>query len=160
MRSLLAVAVASVALACSVPALAQTDVPAEAAPAAQPAPEAPAEKPAEAAAEKPAEAAAPAADASASAEPAYVGTWADNPEQCSKPQDDDDAPMIVAKNRFDQHEAHCEFTTVSANQDEWKVSAKCSVEGDEQPDDFGMSVAEKELTMIDDIGTQTYMRCP
>jgi nucleoid-associated protein YgaU len=169
MRSLFAAAVFSLALTVSVPVMsvqimAQTaDAPA--------APEAatPAEAPAEAApAPAPEAAPAPAAEApaaeapaatAAAGEPAYIGTWADNPDQCSKPQDVQDAPMIISKDRFDQHEAHCEFTSISGNGNEWKVTSKCTVEGDEQPYEFGMSVADKSLAMVDDAGTHVYAKC-
>jgi hypothetical protein len=157
MRSLLVVMIASLTLACTVPVLAQSDTPAAApeaaAPEAAPAPAADTPAPA-------ADAPAPAADAApAAGEPAYIGTWADDPAQCSKPQDSDDAPMVITKDRFDQHEAHCEFTSVNGNANEWKVSSKCSVEGDEQVYEFGMSVADKSLAMVDDAGTHIYSRC-
>jgi nucleoid-associated protein YgaU len=165
MRSLFAAAVCSLALTFSMPGIAQTaDAPA--------APEAamPAEAPAEAAAPAPAAEAAPAATAEAPAaeapaatatagEPAYIGTWADSADQCGKPQDVQDAPMIISKDRFDQHEAHCEFTSISGNGNEWKVTSKCTVEGDEQPYEFGMSVADKSLAMVDDAGTHIYAKC-
>ena len=178
MRPLLAAVMTCLALACSSPVRAEPDAPAAdmAAPAAQsdtPAPAAAetttpaaeaapsaADTAAPAAAEAPpaaAETAAPAASAEADA--AYVGTWADDPAQCGKPQDTEDAPMVLGKDRFDQHEAHCTFSSVSGNGNEWKVSSKCSVEGDEQAYDFGLSLADKTLSMIDDAGTHTYTRC-
>jgi hypothetical protein len=176
MRSLFAAAVVSLALTFSVPVLAQTaDAPApetaapdaampagkstETAPAA-PAPEATQDAAPAPAAEAPAATAdAPAATA-AVGEPAYIGTWAEDSAQCSKPQDVQDAPMVISKDRFDQHEAHCEFTSISGNGNEWKVASKCSVEGDEQPYEFGMSVADKNLAMVDDAGSHVYTKCP
>ncbi len=165
MRSLYAAAVFSLALAISLPAVAEpADAPA-APETAAPEAAAPAGKPAEAA---PAPEAAPAAEApaaeapaaaAAAGEPAYIGTWADDPAQCSKAQDTEDAPMVISKDRFDQHEAHCEFTSVSGNGNEWKVTSKCSVEGDEQVYEFGMSVADKSLAMVDDAGTHIYAKC-
>ncbi len=164
MRSLIAVAIAGLTLVCTVPALAQYDTPAaapEATPAAEaPAPGAEAPVPTAEAPAPAAESPAPAAEAAPPAgEPAYIGTWADDPAQCSQPQDSEDAPMVITKERFDQHEAHCEFTSVSGNGNEWKVSSKCSVEGDEQVYEFGMSVADKSLAMVDDAGTHIYSRC-
>ena len=168
MRSLFAAAVVSLAFAFSVPVLAQTaDAPAPetAAPdAAMPVEKPAAAAPAPEAAPAPAaEAPAPSADTPAAAtvagEPAYIGTWAEDSAQCSKPQDVQDAPMIMSKDRFDQHEAHCEFTSVSGNGNEWKVTSKCSVEGDEQPYEFGMSVADKNLAMVDDAGSHVYSKC-
>lgn len=172
MRSLIAVTFAAVSLAMVPLACAQTDMPA--APSAEPAADAaPAAEPAPAAAEPapeataPAEApAAPAADAAAApaaapaaGDPAYVGTWSEDGAQCGVAQDLENAPMVIAKDRFDQHEAHCTFKSVSGNGNEWKVSATCSVEGDEQPYDFGMSVADNNLAMVDDAGSHVYKRC-
>lgn len=105
-------------------------------------------------------ASAEAAAAAASAEAAYAGTWADDAAQCVNAQDVEDAPMVISKDRFDQHEAHCEFTSVSGHGNEWKVSSKCSVQGDEQAYDFGMSLTGDKLTMIDDAGPHVYTRCP
>lgn len=105
-------------------------------------------------------ASAEAAAEAASAEAAYAGTWADDAAQCVNAQDVEDAPMVISKDRFDQHEAHCEFTSVSGHGNEWKVSSKCSVQGDEQAYDFGMSLTGDKLTMIDDAGPHVYTRCP
>jgi hypothetical protein len=147
------------------------DAPAPAAEAPAPAPEAPApaaEAPAPAADPAPAPAAAdapaaqpetPAPEAAAADAPAYVGTWAEDAGQCGKPQDDADAPMSVAKDRFDQHEGHCEFKSINGSGNEWKVTAECTVEGDKQPYEFGMSVADDKLAMVDDAGTHIYSRC-
>ncbi|MEQ1578367.1 MAG: hypothetical protein ABL894_12015 [Hyphomicrobium sp.] len=147
MRSIVIAAIASIAIACAAPALAQSDTPAAdpAMPAASTAPPA-------------SDAAAPEAPAAAP-EPAYVGTWADDPAQCGNAQDNEDAPMTVAKDRFDQHEAHCEFKSVSGNGNEWKVTSECSVEGDKQIYEFGMSLADGKLSMLDDAGTHVYARC-
>ncbi len=90
---------------------------------------------------------------------AYEGTWAEDPTQCGKEQDVEDAPMVMGRGRFDQHEAHCTFKSISGNANEWKVTAECSVEGDSQAYEFGMSVADKQLAMVDDAGTHIYARC-
>lgn len=131
MRSAVIAALATLAFAAIAPALAQTDTPAP----------------------DTAQAAAAASD------PAYVGTWAENPGQCANAQDSEDAPMVFTKDRFDQHEAHCTFTRTSNNANEWKVTSECSVEGDSQVYEFGMSVADKQLAMVDDAGTHLYARC-
>ena len=141
MLRILAACLCSLGLLCAVPASAQT-------PTAAPEVNAP-DTPAPTVAREPAAGGA-----------AYAGTWADEPAQCAKAQDVEDAPMVVTKDRFDQHEAHCEFTSVSGNGNEWKVSSKCSVEGDEQAYDFGMSLADDKLTMLDDAGSHVYTRCP
>ena len=155
MRSLIAVTFVALSLSMASVAAAQTDMPA--APSTEPAAET-VPQPAEAA---PAAEAAPSdAAPAAAAEPAYVGTWSEDSAQCGVAQEMDNAPMVIAKDRFDQHEAHCEFTSVSGNGNEWKVSSKCSVEGDEQAYDFGMSLADDKLTMLDDAGSHVYTRCP
>lgn len=97
--------------------------------------------------------------AGAARDPAYVGTWAENPGQCAIAQDSEGAPMVFTKDRFDQHETHCTFKRMSNHANEWIVTSECSVEGDSQVYEFGMSVADKQLTMLDDIGTKLYMRC-
>ena len=158
MRSLIAAAVAALCLALAVPGFAQTGTaaPDAATPSAEVKPSAEATPEAAPAAE---EAAAPAPAADASGEPAYAGTWAEDEAQCSKTQDVEDAPMVITKDRFDQHEAHCEFKSVSGNANEWKVTSECSVEGDKQTYEFGMSVADKKLAMVDDAGAHIYSRC-
>lgn len=155
MRSIVIAAIVSIAIACAGPAIAQTETPAAdpATPAASTAPAA-----SEAAAPQQATEVAPEA-ATAASEPAYVGTWADDPAQCGNTQDSEDAPMTIAKDRFDQHEAHCEFKSVSGNGNEWKVTSECSVEGDKQIYEFGMSLADEKLSMLDDAGTHVYARC-
>ena len=158
MRSLIATTVAALCLALAVPGFAQTGTaaPDAATPSAEVKPLAEVMPEAAPATE---EAAAPAAEADASGEPAYAGTWAEDEAQCSKTQDVEDAPMVITKDRFDQHEAHCEFKSVSGNANEWKVTSECSVEGDKQTYEFGMSVADKKLAMVDDAGAHIYSRC-
>ena len=97
--------------------------------------------------------------AAAASVPAYIGTWAENPGQCANAQDSGDAPKVFTKDGFDQHETHCTFTRMSNHANEWIVTSKCSVEGDIQVYEFGMSVAGTQLTLLDDVGTRLYTRC-
>ncbi len=112
--------------------------------------------PAASAEETPA-AAEPAAAAAASS--GFAGTWGDDAAQCAVAQDEQNAPMILTEKGFDQHEAHCAFTSVEAVEKSWKVAAKCSVEGDEQSTEFTLSVDGDKLTMGDEGGTHDMMRC-
>lgn len=52
------------------------------------------------------------------ADPAFVGTWGIDDAQCKIPQDKQGAPMVITKNGYDQHEAHCAFKKVSNNKNE------------------------------------------
>ena len=136
MRSAIIIAaLATLAFAGTAPAFAQTDAPTP----------------------KTEAAASPSVDTAGN--PLYVGTWADDPAQCSIAQDRENAPMVMAKDHFDQHESHCSFKSVSGHENEWKVTSECSVEGESQIYEFGMSVADKQLTMLDDAGTHLYARC-
>jgi hypothetical protein len=93
-------------------------------------------------------------------DPAYVGTWSGDLEQCKAPQDKQGAPMIIAKDRYDQHEAHCEFKSVEGAAPEWKIKADCTVEGSTQAMEFAFTVSGDTLTITDDTGTQDLLKCP
>ena len=63
----------------------------------------------------------------------YVGTWGANPVQCLVNQGLQGAPMIVRRNRYDQHETHCTFVNIrKSGRESWRVRARCTVEGDRQ----------------------------
>jgi hypothetical protein len=91
--------------------------------------------------------------------PAYVGTWAAETSACRKGQEDRNAPLIMKRTGYDQHETHCKFSSVRALGAGWQVKAKCQVEGDTQDSDLTLKVKGKELTMRDDAGTRTLQRC-
>jgi len=93
------------------------------------------------------------------AQPAFVGTWGRDAAQCAVPQELQGAPMVFAKDRYDQHEAHCSFSKVSGKAPGWKISASCLVEGDRQAFDFRLSVHGEALTMTDEFGKQILKRC-
>jgi len=97
-------------------------------------------------------------EASSDAPPAYVGTWAGDQAQCQVPQEEMDAPLIMAVDRSDQHEAHCEFETVEqTGPNSWSIEASCSVEGDAMPAYWNIAVDGDTMTIAPD---NTYVRCP
>ena len=96
----------------------------------------------------------------AAREPAYAGKWAAQPVQCRVGQDTQRAPMIVTRNGYDQHEAHCQFASVRAGAvGTWRVRARCSVEGDTQNHELTLTVAGDRLSVRDAHGARTLRRC-
>jgi hypothetical protein len=98
-------------------------------------------------------------DAALAQTPAYVGTWASRPAQCRLGQEVQDAPMIIKRDGYDQHEAHCKFNSVQAQGKAWTVKAKCMVEGDTQDYGFVLQVSGNRLTIKDEAGTRNLARC-
>jgi hypothetical protein len=92
--------------------------------------------------------------------PAYVGTWGSQPAQCRLGQDQQDAPMIIKRDGYDQHETHCKFSSVRAKGLAWTVKAKCTVEGDTQNPTLVLRASGNRLTIRDEAGTRTLQRCP
>jgi hypothetical protein len=91
--------------------------------------------------------------------PAYVGTWASRPAQCHLGQESQDAPLIMTRDGYDQHEAHCKFSSIRAQGPTWAVKARCTVEGDTQELALVLRVSGSRLTMRDDAGARTLERC-
>jgi hypothetical protein len=91
--------------------------------------------------------------------PAYVGTWGSQPAQCRLGQDQQDAPMIIKRDGYDQHETHCKFSSIRAKGPAWTVNAKCTVEGDTQNPTLVLRVSGNRLTIQDEAGTRTLQRC-
>lgn len=99
----------------------------------------------------------PSAEAPAPETPAFVGTWAADAAGCAVLQEQMGAPHVFAADRYDQHEAHCTFTTVNqTGPNAWHIEGACSVEGDEQQASWDLIVDGD--TMTD--GPQRYVRCP
>ncbi len=96
--------------------------------------------------------------------PAYVGTWGIDLAQCSVGQEYEQPPMILRADGYDQHEAHCEFDSVTeTGPSQWRVTGLCSVEGDEQPIDYNLAVIDGNLVHWADGGRKdawTLVRCP
>jgi hypothetical protein len=91
--------------------------------------------------------------------PAYVGTWASQTAQCRVDQSEQNAPLIMRRNGYDQHEAHCSFSNIRQKGATWTVRAACSVEGDKQTHSLTLSVADNRLTMRDEHGPRVLQRC-
>ena len=89
----------------------------------------------------------------------FVGTWTYDLTQCKAPQDASEAPMVVTKGGYDQHETHCTFKSVEGTGPDWKVKAECTVEGDTQALDMTLTVSGDTLTVADDNGTRDLLRC-
>jgi hypothetical protein len=89
----------------------------------------------------------------------YVGTWALDIANCKAPQDSQDAPLVIAKDRYDQHEVHCTFKSVEAQEGDYKVAGDCMVEGNPQAYDFTLTVSGDTLTFTDEAGARDFLRC-
>ncbi len=100
-----------------------------------------------------------AATAARAEEPAYVGTWGTDAAQCKIAQDAEGAPLVITKDRYDQHEAHCVFKSVTPEAALFKIVAECSVEGDTQAQDFTLTAAGDSLTWADGSGALELIRC-
>jgi hypothetical protein len=89
----------------------------------------------------------------------YVGTWALEPTQCGAEQASAEAPLVIAKDRYDQHETHCTFKSVEEKAGDFKISADCTVEGSAQPQDILLTVSGDTLTFADAAGARDFLRC-
>lgn len=93
------------------------------------------------------------------ADPAYVGTWASDLAQCGVAQDRPEAPLVISKDGYDQHETHCRFTSVEGEDGDWRVTSVCTVEGSTQPYDFTLTVSGATLTVTDETGSRDLLSC-
>ena len=91
--------------------------------------------------------------------PSYVGTWASDIAQCKVEQDRPEAPLVMQEKRYDQHETHCTFKSISGENGEWDVKAGCKVEGSDEPYDFTLTVSGDTLTVTDETGARDLLRC-
>jgi hypothetical protein len=89
----------------------------------------------------------------------YVGTWASDPAQCRIGQEEENAPMVMRRDGYDQHEAHCRFASVARKGAAWSVRARCVVEGNKLNVNLTLSVSGDRLTIRDERGPSTYQRC-
>jgi len=92
-------------------------------------------------------------------EPEFAGTWSLDPTNCSAPQESENAPLVITKERYDQHESHCTFKSVTPAGSDWKVNADCSVEGSDMAYDFTLTVSGDTLTLTDSGGPRDFLRC-
>jgi hypothetical protein len=89
----------------------------------------------------------------------YIGTWALDIATCKTPQDSQDAPLVIAKDHYDQHEVHCSFKSVTPEDSDYKISGDCMVEGNPQAYDFTLTVSGDTLTFTDEAGARDFLRC-
>ncbi|HYD15708.1 MAG TPA: hypothetical protein VEA77_04850 [Hyphomicrobium sp.] len=93
------------------------------------------------------------------ADPAYVGTWASDVAQCKVDQSRQEAPLVLSKDGYDQHETHCKFKSVDESDGQWNVKSDCTVEGSAQPYDFTLTVSGDTLTVADEAGSRDLLIC-
>lgn len=92
-------------------------------------------------------------------DPAFVGTWSLDPTHCGVAQENENAPLIIAKDRYDQHESHCAFKAVEGANGEWKIASECNIEGSPTPYDFSLTLSGDTLTFTDSGGPRDFLRC-
>jgi hypothetical protein len=92
-------------------------------------------------------------------DPPFVGTWSLDPVNCKAGQETENAPLVIAKDRYDQHESHCTFKSVEQKDSDWKVGSDCMVEGSATPYDFTLTVSGDTLTFTDSGGPRDFLRC-
>ena len=92
-------------------------------------------------------------------DPLFVGTWSLDPVNCDAGQETENAPLVIAKDRYDQHESHCTFKSVQQKDSDWKVTSDCLVEGSATPYDFTLTVSGDTLTFTDSGGARDFLRC-
>ena len=89
----------------------------------------------------------------------FTGTWSLDPANCSAGQENQNAPLVMTKERYDQHESHCAFKSVEGGNGEWKIAAECTVEGGQMPYDFSLTLSGDTLTFTDSGGPRDFLRC-
>jgi hypothetical protein len=89
----------------------------------------------------------------------YVGTWSLELGNCAAAQDTANAPLVITKERLDQHETHCTFKSVEGNEGDYKVAGDCTVEGKTEPATFTLTVSGDTLTFTDSAGARDLLRC-
>jgi hypothetical protein len=89
----------------------------------------------------------------------YACTWALDVATCKTPQESQDAPLVIAKDRYDQHEVHCTFKSVTPKDSDYSIAGDCMVEGNAQSYDFTLTVSGDTLTITDEAGARDFLRC-
>src|SRR5262249_1966489 len=92
-------------------------------------------------------------------DPGFVGTWSLDPNYCSAGQESENAPLVITKERYDQHESHCAFKSVEGKDGDWKIASDCTVEGSPTPYDFQLTVSGDPLPFTDSGGARDFLRC-
>jgi hypothetical protein len=99
------------------------------------------------------------ASAARADDPPFVGTWSLDPTYCSAGQETENAPLVMTKERYDQHESHCTFKSVEAKDSDWRITSECTAEGSAMPYDFTLTVSGDTLTFTDSGGARDFLRC-
>jgi hypothetical protein len=89
----------------------------------------------------------------------YVGTWSLEPRNCGTGQEREEAPLVIAKDRYDQHESHCTFKSVEEKDGDFRIAADCTVEGGQVAHNFTLTVSGDTLTVADEAGARDFLRC-
>lgn len=92
------------------------------------------------------------AQAPVAAPPAFVGTWALDAAQCTLPQDNESAPLIMRANGYQQQTEQCSFTTVRPQKKAWAGKGSCIIEGKKEPLSVTLSIVNGELNIDDGTG--------
>ncbi|MGE0595408.1 MAG: hypothetical protein AB7P07_03535 [Hyphomonadaceae bacterium] len=91
--------------------------------------------------------------------PAFVGAWAADEAGCRVPQEQMGAPHLFTAEGYNQHEAHCTFTSVEeSGANAWRIAGDCTIEGDEQTATWDLAVEDDRMTMTP--GGLPFIRCP
>ena len=90
---------------------------------------------------------------------AYVGTWSSDPAQCRNGQEVEDAPMIIKRDRYDQHETHCVFSGLRQRGDTWTGQEQCRVEGTSRRGRITLKATGDTLSIDEGPGPRRLQRC-
>jgi hypothetical protein len=97
--------------------------------------------------------------ASRAADAPVIGTWSLDPANCKAGQESENAPLVITREGYDQHESHCTFKSVEAKDGDTNITSECMVEGGAMPYDFTLTVSGDTLTFTDSGGPRDFLRC-
>jgi len=89
----------------------------------------------------------------------YVGVWSLEVRNCGAEESSPDAPMLIAEDRYDQYQTHCEFKSVEAKGGAFKISADCSIGDAKMTQEFTLAVSGDTLTFTEETGARDFLRC-
>jgi len=89
----------------------------------------------------------------------YVGVWSLELRNCGAEESSPDAPMLIAEDRYDQYQTHCEFNSVEAKGGGFKISADCTIGDAKMTQEFTLTVSGDALTFTEETGARDYLRC-
>jgi hypothetical protein len=64
--------------------------------------------------------------------------------------------QAFAKDRYDQHEVHCTFKSVTEKDGDYKVAGDCTVEGNAKSYDFTLTASGDILTFTAEAGARDF----